>query len=64
MMDLPRRWRARCHTRRLARYDAVKSLAFLIEARQQLAFQNAAARQLDAHRINKAAVDQYLIVQV
>ena len=53
-----RRMRRRaCDARRLARHDAVEPLALLLEARQHRAFEHAAARQLDAHRIDEAAVD-------
>ena len=58
------RRRARGHARRLARHDAVEPLALLLEARQHRAFQHAAARQLDAHRIDEAAVDQDLVVHM
>ena len=54
---LPRRRRARGHARGLARHDAVEPFALLLEARQHRTFQHAAARQLDAHRIDEAAVD-------
>ena len=39
-------------------HHACRAVAFLIEARQQPPFEHAAARQLDAHRIDEAAVDQ------
>src|SRR5512147_3281817 len=49
---------------RLAGHNAVKPLAFLFEARKHRAFEDAAARKLDPHRIDEAAVDQDLVVQV
>ena len=47
-----------------ARDDAVDALALLVEAREQRAFEHAAARQLDAQRIDEAAVHQDLVVHV
>ena len=45
------------HPRRLTRHDAVETLAFLLERGERRTRQFAAARQLDAHRIDEAAVD-------
>src|SRR5262245_35532248 len=61
---LPDRRSTRSNARRLAGHDAVEPLAFLFEASEHRALENAAARQLDAHRVNEAAVDQDLVVQV
>src|SRR5262249_9377930 len=56
MMILPRRHAAGgC-----AREDGVELVAVVIEGREQRAGKHAAARQLDAHRINEAIVDDDL----
>ena len=58
------RRRARGHARGLARHDAVEPFALLLEGVQDRTLQLAAARQLDAHRIDEAAVDADLIVHM
>src|ERR1043166_5854173 len=45
-------------------HHAVDTFALLLEAGEDSAFQRAAARQLDAHGIDKAAVDQDFVVHV
>src|SRR5882757_11589672 len=45
-------------------HHAVETVAFLFEARQQPAFKRTAARQLDAHRVDEAPVDQDFVVDV
>src|SRR6266436_7904006 len=42
----------------------IETIALFLEARDQRAVERAAARQLDAHRIDEAAVDQNFIMDV
>src|SRR6187549_1698834 len=48
----------------LAAHDALDALALLLEARQHRAFEHAAARQADTHRIDEAAIDHDLVVDM
>src|SRR6266700_659162 len=50
--------------RRRPGHHVVEPIALVLEAGEQRAFEHPAARQPDAHRIDEAAVDQYLVVQV
>src|SRR6202049_783497 len=45
-------------------HHGIETIAFLFEARQQRPVERASARQLDVHRIDEAAVDQDLVVNV
>src|ERR1051325_10406104 len=45
-------------------HHRIEAVAFLLEARQHRAFERTAARQLDPHRIDEAAVDQDFIMDV
>src|SRR5712672_2837718 len=54
------------HARRAAAiaHHGIETIALLLEARDQRPFERAAARQLDAHWIDEASVDQNFIVNV
>src|SRR5687768_13779782 len=52
------------NARGLAAHDAVDAVALAIEVDHDRAQQFAAARQLDAHRVDEAAVDADFVVQV
>ena len=52
------------HARRRARHDAVDAAALFVECRHHRAAQFAAARQLDAHRIDEASVDADFVVDM
>src|SRR5229473_3032193 len=45
-------------------HHGIETIALLLEARHQRAVERAAARQLDAHRIDEAAVDQNFIMDM
>src|SRR4051794_12677079 len=48
----------------LAAHHPFDAVAFALKASEDRAFEHAAARQADAHRIDKAAVDDDLVVHV
>src|SRR3982074_430901 len=45
-------------------HHGVETIALLLEARHQRAVERAATRQLDAHRIDEAAVDQNFVMDL
>jgi len=45
-------------------HHAVEPVALLLEAREQGAVKRASARQLHAHRVDEAAVDQNFVMDV
>src|SRR5262249_60658523 len=55
---------ARRDTRRPLRHEAVDALALPVKIREHLAVERTTARELDAHRINEAAVDENLVMHM
>src|ERR1700704_804047 len=66
--DLPPTGRARgigyaCRAAAVV-HHGIETIALLLEARHQRSVKRAAARQLDAHRVDETSVDQNFVVNV